>query len=81
MSRRPNRPRAAATGAARAGVANLTKSLAFYYARHGVTVNALAPGFVATEGLQEAEFEQLEHDDYQSLALRDIPAQRLAAEF
>ena len=71
-------PPFAHSGAARAGGANLTKSLAFYYARHGVTVNALAPGFVATEGLQEAEFEQLEHDDYQSLALRDIPAQRLA---
>ena len=71
-------PPFAHSGAARAGVANLTKSLAFYYARHGVTVNALAPGFVATAALQEAEFSQLEHDDYQSLALQDIPAGRLA---
>lgn len=56
----------------------MTKSLAYYYARHGVTVNALAPGFVATSGLREAEFEQLEHDDYETLALEDIPAHRLA---
>ncbi len=66
------------SGAARAGVVNMTKSLAYYYARHGVTVNALAPGFVSTSGLRELEFDQLQHDDYESLALQDIPAHRLA---
>lgn len=66
------------SGAARAGVVNLTKSLAYYYARHGVTVNALAPGFVSTDGLRHAEFGQLQHDDYEGAAIRDIPAHRLA---
>ncbi len=56
----------------------MTKSLAYYYARHGVTVNALAPGFVSTSGLRELEFDQLQHDDYESLALQDTPAHRLA---
>lgn len=66
------------SGAARAGVVNLTKSLAYYYARHGVTVNALAPGFVSTAGLREAEFDQLPHDDYETAATQDVPAHRLA---
>ncbi len=65
------------SGAARAGVVNLTKSLANFYARRRVTINALAPGFVATEGLREKEFRQLAHDDYEALALEDIPAHRL----
>ncbi len=71
-------PPFAHSGAARAGVLNLTKSLAYYYARHGVTVNALAPGFVDTDGLREEEFRRLPYDDYESLALKDIPAHRLA---
>ena len=32
------------SGAARAGVVNLTRTLSLYWARHGVTINALAPG-------------------------------------
>ncbi len=71
-------PPFAHSGAARAGVVNLTKSLAYYWARHGVTVNALAPGFVATAGLQEEEFGKLEHEDFESVALKDIPTHRLA---
>jgi NAD(P)-dependent dehydrogenase (short-subunit alcohol dehydrogenase family) len=66
------------SGAARAGVVNLTKSLAYYWGRHGVTVNALAPGFVATAGLQEEEFSALEREDFETLTLKDIPAHRLA---
>ncbi|UCG16230.1 MAG: SDR family oxidoreductase [Phycisphaerales bacterium] len=66
------------SGAARAGVVNLTKTLAYYWARHGVTVNALAPGFVATAGLQEEEFRHLEHEDFESAVLKDIPTHRLA---
>jgi NAD(P)-dependent dehydrogenase (short-subunit alcohol dehydrogenase family) len=66
------------SGAARAGVVNMTRSLAYYWARHGVTINALAPGSVATRGLREEEYSKAAHDDYESVQLRDIPAHRLA---
>jgi NAD(P)-dependent dehydrogenase (short-subunit alcohol dehydrogenase family) len=65
------------SGAARAGVVNMTRTLANYWARHGVTINALAPGSVATEGLREKEYAQLEATDYESTQVRDIPAHRL----
>jgi citronellol/citronellal dehydrogenase len=38
------------TGAARAGVENMTKSLAVEWAQHGVRVNAVAPGVIRTTG-------------------------------
>lgn len=41
------------TGAARAGVINMTKTLAVEWARYGVRVNSVAPGFVATEGVKQ----------------------------
>ena len=66
------------SGAARAGVVNLTKTLAFYWARHGVSINALAPGSVSTRGLFEEEFSRAEQSDYERLATQDIPAHRLA---
>ncbi len=71
-------PPFAHSGAARAGVVNLTKTLAYYYARQNVTVNALAPGFVSTAGLQEKEFDPLKHKDYRTKAIEDVPAKRLA---
>ena len=39
------------TGAARAGVENLTKTLAVEWAQHGLRINAVAPGIIATEAL------------------------------
>jgi NAD(P)-dependent dehydrogenase (short-subunit alcohol dehydrogenase family) len=38
--------------AAKAGVVNLTSTLAFEYAGEGVRVNCVAPGFVATPGVE-----------------------------
>jgi NAD(P)-dependent dehydrogenase (short-subunit alcohol dehydrogenase family) len=70
-------PAFAHSGAARAGVVNLTRSLAFYYARHGVTINALAPGSIATAGLREEEYSRAEQENYEALQVQDIPAHRL----
>jgi len=39
------------SGAARAGVVNLTKTAAYEWARHAVRVNAVAPGYIASSGL------------------------------
>ncbi len=44
-------PGMAHTGAARAGVDNLTKSLAVEWARHGVRVNSIAPGNILSSGM------------------------------
>jgi citronellol/citronellal dehydrogenase len=38
------------TGAARAGVENMTRTLAVEWAQHGLAVNAVAPGTIRTEG-------------------------------
>lgn len=43
-------PGMAHTGAARAGVENLTKSLAVEWAQFGIRVNAVAPGVIKTSG-------------------------------
>ncbi len=71
-------PSFAHSGAARAGVVSLTRSLAYYWARHGVTINALAPGTVATAGVRDEEFSHAERADYEAVATGDIPAGRLA---
>ena len=59
--------------AAKAGIVGLTKSLAMHAAPHGVRVNALAPGLVATElteGMSEA---------MRATTLARIPAGRLGS--
>jgi NAD(P)-dependent dehydrogenase (short-subunit alcohol dehydrogenase family) len=71
-------PAFAHSGAARAGVVSLTKSLAYYWARHGVTINALAPGSVSTAGLREEEYSRAEQTDYEKIQIKDIPTHRLA---
>jgi NAD(P)-dependent dehydrogenase (short-subunit alcohol dehydrogenase family) len=77
-------PYFAHSGAARAGVVNLTRTLAYYYARYGVNINALAPGSIATQGLYEEELAKAitngERPPVEAVAARhtsDIPAQRL----
>ena len=39
------------TGAARAAVVNLTQTLSLEWAKHGVLVNAVAPGIIESSGL------------------------------
>ena len=56
-------PAFAHSGAARAGVLNLTRTLAPYLGRHGVTINALAPGVVGTAGMQANEADALGMDE------------------
>ena len=69
-------PTFAHSGAARAGVVNLTRSLAAYWARHDVTINALAPGSIDTTALREKEYAAL-MADYEAQQKKDIPAHRL----
>jgi NAD(P)-dependent dehydrogenase (short-subunit alcohol dehydrogenase family) len=68
-------PRRNAYGAAKAGIAMMTKSMACEWAVDGVRVNAVAPGFVAT-----ALVNKLEADGFVDAARlrRRIPMARLA---
>ncbi|UZE51059.1 SDR family NAD(P)-dependent oxidoreductase [Rhodopseudomonas sp. P2A-2r] len=68
-------PRRNAYGAAKAGIAMMTKSMACEWAADGIRVNAVAPGFVAT-----ALVNKLEADGFVDAARirRRIPIARLA---
>lgn len=48
------------TGAARAGVENMTKTLAVEWACHGLNINAVAPGVIETSGTKQYPPELLE---------------------
>jgi NAD(P)-dependent dehydrogenase (short-subunit alcohol dehydrogenase family) len=67
------------SGAARAGVVSMTQSMSYYLARHGVTINALAPGTIDTRGVHEEEFASAEYDDLADTTLRDVPAHRMGS--
>ncbi|GGJ93513.1 2,4-dienoyl-CoA reductase [Lentibacillus kapialis] len=47
-------------GAARAGVMNMTKTLAYEWGEHGILVNAIAPGTIATSGLKQYNTDQIQ---------------------
>jgi citronellol/citronellal dehydrogenase len=63
-------PGMAHTGAARAGVDNLTKTLAVEWAIHGVRVNAVAPGIIKTSGTDQYPPELLERGKRASVVKR-----------
>jgi 2-deoxy-D-gluconate 3-dehydrogenase len=63
---------AAAYCASKAAVLNLTRALALEWARHGVQVNALVPGYVATDMNTAARADPA----LSEAILRNIPARR-----
>jgi NAD(P)-dependent dehydrogenase (short-subunit alcohol dehydrogenase family) len=64
-------PGMAHTGAARAGVENLTKTLAVEWAQHGIAVNAIAPGIIRSTGTDRYPPEVVE------MGRQQTPAKRL----
>jgi 3-oxoacyl-[acyl-carrier protein] reductase len=54
-------PGAAAYAAAKAGMMGLVRTLALEVAERGVTVNAVGPGWIATESLDAAEIAAAAH--------------------
>ena len=65
------------TGAARAGMINLTQTAALEWVHRGVRVNAVAPGSIATSGMgtYNAQFQQR-----LKARRRQIPSQRMGTE-
>ena len=71
-------PGMAHTGAARAGMANLTETLATEWAQFGVRVNAVAPGWVASSGMDSYDAHFTDHVIPQMKA--HVPLNRMATE-
>jgi 3-oxoacyl-[acyl-carrier protein] reductase len=64
--------------AAKAGLQGFTKTLAIELGKFGITVNAIAPGFTATE-LVKATAKRLgvDWEEYKAASAKDIPVQRV----
>ena len=70
-------PGMAHSGAARAGVVNLTQSLALEWAQYAVRVNAVAPGIIDSSGLKT--YPEAVQAQLASIA-RETPANRMGTE-
>ena len=70
-------PGMAHSAAARAGVENLTKTLAVEWARSGVRVNAVAPGLIQSSGLEN--YPEVAQDFIQEV-VKDMPFKRMGTE-
>ena len=68
-------PGMAHTGAARAGVVNLTKTLALEWAKNNILVNAIAPGVIRSSGLDT--YPQAVRDSIETEVPKHIPLKRL----
>ncbi|MGB1249782.1 MAG: SDR family oxidoreductase [Candidatus Promineifilaceae bacterium] len=71
-------PGMAHTGAARAGVVNLTKTLAVEWAARGVRINSVAPGVIHGHGL--TQYDAAFIASYVATVRSSIPAKRLGTE-
>ena len=70
-------PGMAHSGAARAGMYNLTQTAAFEWAKHGIRVNAVAPGIIASSGMDTYDGTVKAMIPFMKT---HIPAQRLGSE-
>ncbi len=70
-------PGMAHSGAARAGMANLTQTAAFEWGKHGVRVNAVSPGWIASSGMDTYGGSARAMIPYLK---QHLPAQRLGSE-
>lgn len=64
-------PGMAHTGAARAGVANLTMTLAVEWSKYNINVNAIAPGFIQSSGMEQYP------EEFKQGMEQTVPAKRL----
>jgi NAD(P)-dependent dehydrogenase (short-subunit alcohol dehydrogenase family) len=68
-------PGLAHSGAARAGVINLTKTLSLELAKYKINVNAIAPGITVTQGFRE---EMINNKEMMEKLQKTIPLKRFA---